>query len=55
MFEMHNVTKHLHNLTDHSLIDLLNKIEPYYILTVIVVGLIGNSLSFFLFLFTKLK
>ncbi|CAF1030706.1 unnamed protein product, partial [Brachionus calyciflorus] len=46
---------HYKNTTEYGFIDLLNKIEPYYILTIIIVGLFGNSLSFFLFMFTKLK
>ncbi|RMZ97474.1 growth hormone secretagogue receptor type 1-like [Brachionus plicatilis] len=36
------------------LIRLLIQIEPFYIVLVVVVGLIGNTISFGIFLFTKL-
>lgn len=38
-----------------AIINFLNTIEPYYIIAIIVVGLIGNTISFGIFIFTKLK
>lgn len=35
--------------------DFLSSFEPYYILTIASVGFIGNSISFFLFAFTRLR
>ncbi len=35
--------------------ELLVKIEPYYILILVTVGLIGNTLSFAIFLSSRLK
>ena len=39
----------------HSLIELLSLVEPYYVILVAAVGLVGNSLSFSLFAFTRLR
>jgi hypothetical protein len=33
----------------------MGRIEPYYVLTVIALGLVGNTVSFVIFSFTKLK
>jgi hypothetical protein len=33
----------------------LNDIEPYYILCIVIIGLTGNTMSFILFVATKLK
>jgi hypothetical protein len=38
-----------------NILKILTIIEPYYILGLISFGLVGNSLSFGLFTFTKLK
>ncbi len=38
-----------------SLIDFLHVFEPYYVLTIVMIGLAGNTISFFLFTLTKLK
>ncbi len=38
-----------------EVIIFINKIEPYYIITLISCGLIGNTISFLLFTLTKLK
>ncbi len=38
-----------------SLIDFLHAFEPYYVLTIVMIGLVGNSISFLLFILTKLK
>lgn len=46
------------NSTDdikYRTIALLDKIEPYYILILVTVGLIGNSISFGIFLSSRLK
>ena len=33
----------------------LNDFEPYYILCIVLIGLTGNTMSFILFVATKLK
>ncbi len=38
-----------------SIIEVLNQVEPFYILLVVVLGLVGNTTSFFLFVMTKLR
>ena len=38
-----------------SLIEFLNFFEPYYIMLIAAVGLVGNTVSFTLFAFTKLR
>ena len=38
-----------------SLIEFLNFFEPYYIILIALIGLVGNSISFMLFAFTKLR
>ena len=38
-----------------DLILLLNNLEPYYVLVIATVGLFGNSISFALFVFTRLR
>ena len=42
---------------DYSLriIEYLEKYEPYYIYVVVIVGLIGNAISFGVFIFTKFR
>ena len=35
--------------------DLLNKFEPYYIMTIIMIGFIGNAISIIIFSFTTLR
>ena len=36
-------------------IEWLNRLEPYYIILIASIGLVGNSISFMLFAFTKLR
>jgi hypothetical protein len=36
-------------------IGLLDRIEPYYVFTVIAIGLVGNTISFLLFVSAKFK
>ena len=40
---------------DSSIEDFFNTFELYYILVIIIVGLIGNSISFLMFAFSKLR
>ena len=35
--------------------EVLDFLEPYLIMSIIITGLIGNSISFWIFSFTKLK
>jgi hypothetical protein len=44
------------NMANEShLLDYLKSLEPYYINAIIFVGILGNSFSFYMFSFTKLK
>lgn len=36
-------------------ISMLNMIEPYYILVIVIVGFLGNSYSFLKFISSKLE
>lgn len=38
-----------------SAIEILSRIEPYYVAILVTVGLVGNSLSFAIFVSSKLK
>jgi hypothetical protein len=38
-----------------SINDFFNTFELYYILIITIVGLIGNSISFLMFVFSKLR
>ncbi len=38
-----------------NIVGILNIVEPFYILLVVVLGLAGNTISFFLFVLTKLR
>jgi hypothetical protein len=38
-----------------KLLDIINEFEPYYIMPLIFIGLIGNTVSFLIFTLTKLK
>lgn len=33
----------------------LDKFEPFYVLVIVIIGLCGNTISFWLFISTKLK
>lgn len=37
------------------ILEALQVVEPYYLITLIVVGIVGNFFSFYIFRFTKLK
>ncbi len=38
-----------------SVSEFIDRFEPYYVITIIITGLIGNMISFLLFTLTKLK
>lgn len=40
---------------EEKFLELLKNFEPYYTLSIVVIGLAGNSLSIVLFLWTKLR
>jgi hypothetical protein len=40
---------------NQSLYTVLDEFEPYYVIFIVLNGLIGNTISFLLFKFTKLK
>ncbi len=48
-----SLTEAYHNL-DYML-NFVNKFEPYYVMPLIFIGLIGNTISFLIFTLTKLK
>ena len=39
----------------NAVIEVLSRFEPYYIILIASVGLVGNTISFLLFAFTKLR
>jgi hypothetical protein len=40
---------------NQSLFTILDEFEPYYVIFIVLNGMIGNTISFLLFEFTKLK
>jgi len=44
-----------HSDTEYKLLQALQKIEPYYIMFIIAIGLVSNSIIFSIFAFNKLK
>ena len=43
------------NSSNSRIVHYLEKIEPYYLSGLVLLGLVGNSISFIFFLFAKLK
>ena len=50
-----NETKNYNSSKEVLIINFLNKFEPYYISALVAIGLVGNTISFLLFVFTKLR
>jgi hypothetical protein len=53
--EISRIGQEIRNHDLQNALDLLDKIEPFYILVIVLLGLFGNTGSFFLFVLTKLR